>query len=123
MINTRFETGTQNVFEDLGLQNAEEHLVKAQLVYRIDMILKEQKLRQVNAGQLFGIPQTDVSKMLRAQFCEFAIERLLWFRVALNQDVKIVRSRRGERDATTLRVLSRRAALSPPLRPDLSARG
>jgi predicted XRE-type DNA-binding protein len=56
-----FEVGSQNVFKDLGLPNAEEHLVKAQLVYKIDAILKARKLKQVEAGRLFGIDQPDVS--------------------------------------------------------------
>jgi hypothetical protein len=31
-----YEVGSGNVFADLGLPNAEEHLIKAQLVYKID---------------------------------------------------------------------------------------
>jgi predicted XRE-type DNA-binding protein len=105
MTDTKFETGTQNVFEDLGLPNAEEHLVKAKRVCKIDMLIKEQKLKQVDASKLFGIPQLDVSKMLRGQFREFAIERLLWFLAALNQDVEIVvKPHLGDRGTATLRV-------------------
>ncbi len=97
--------GSGNVFEDLGLPNAEEHLVKAQLVYKIDGILKERRLKQVEAGKLFGIPQPDVSKMLRGEFRQFSVERLLRFLVALNQDVEIVvKPHRGERESATLRV-------------------
>jgi predicted XRE-type DNA-binding protein len=100
-----FEVGSRNVFKDLGLPNAEEHLVKAQLVYKIDAILKKRKLKQVEAGKLFGIPQPDVSKMLRGEFRQFSVERLLRFLVALDQDVEIVvRPHRGERDTATLRV-------------------
>ena len=32
----RYETGSRNVFKDIGVPNAEEHLVKAQLVFKID---------------------------------------------------------------------------------------
>lgn len=100
-----FEAGSQNVFRDLGLPHAEEHLVKAQLVYKIDTILKKRKLTQVQAGKLFGIPQPDVSKMLRGEFRQFSVERLLRFLVALNQDVAIVvRPHRGQRDTAILRI-------------------
>ena len=100
-----FEVGSQNVFKDLGLPHAEEHLVKAQLVYKIDTILKMRKLTQVQAGKLFGIPQPDVSKMLRGEFRQFSVERLLRFLVALNQDVDIVvRPHRGERNPAALRI-------------------
>ena len=78
------------MFKDLGLPNAEEHLVKAQLVYKIDKIMKDRGLKQVDAAELFGVRQPDVSKMLRGEFRQFSVERLLRFLVALNQDVEIV---------------------------------
>ncbi len=85
-----YEVGNRNVFKDLGLPNAEEHLVKAQLVYKIDKIMKDRGLKQVDAAELFGVRQPDVSKMLRGEFRQFSVERLLRFLVALNQDVEIV---------------------------------
>jgi predicted XRE-type DNA-binding protein len=39
---------------------------------------------------MVGIRQPDVSKMLRGEFRQFSVERLLRFLVALNQDVEIV---------------------------------
>jgi predicted XRE-type DNA-binding protein len=85
-----YETGSRNVFKDLGLPNAEEHLIKAQLVFKIDTILKDRRLKQVEAAELFGIRQPDVSKMLRGEFRQFSVERLLRFLVALDHDVEIV---------------------------------
>src|SRR6516165_7885019 len=90
MSKKRYEVGSRNVFKDLGVPNAEEHLIKAQLVYKIDTIMKDRGLKQVEAGKLFGIPQPDVSKMLRGEFRQFSVERLLRFLVALNHDVEIV---------------------------------
>jgi predicted XRE-type DNA-binding protein len=85
-----YEIGSRNVFRDLGLPNAEEHLVKAQLVFKIDAIIKKRRLKQVEAAVLFGVRQPDVSKMLRGDFRQFSVERLLRFLVALDQDVQIV---------------------------------
>ena len=105
MSKNKYEVGSRNVFKDLGLPNAEEHLIKAQLVYKIDAILKDRKLRQVEAGRLFGIPQPDVSKMLRGEFRQFSVERLLRFLVALDQDVDIVvKPHRDPKNAAGLRV-------------------
>ena len=105
MTKKKYETGSGNVFKDLGLPNAEEHLIKAQLVYKIDAILKDRKLKQVEAGKLFGIPQPDVSRMLRGEFRQFSVERLLRFLVALNHDVEIVvRPHRGSSDTAALHV-------------------
>jgi len=85
-----YEIGSRNVFKDIGVPNPEEHLVKAQLVFKIDAILKERHLKQVDVADLLGIRQPDVSKMLRGEFRHFSVERLLRFLVALNQDVEIV---------------------------------
>ena len=105
MTKKKYETGGGNVFKDLGLPNAEEHLIKAQLVYKIDAILKDRKLKQVEAGKLFGIPQPDVSKMLRGKFRQFSVERLLRFLVALNHDVEIVvRPHRSQGDTAAMHV-------------------
>ena len=86
----RRETGSSNVFKDIGVPNAEEHFVKAQLVFKIDAILKKRALKQVEAADLFGVRQPDVSKMLRGDFRQFSVERLLRFLVALDHDVDIV---------------------------------
>jgi predicted XRE-type DNA-binding protein len=100
-----YETGSRNVFEDIGIPNAEEHLVKAQLVFKIDQILKDRGLKQVEAADLFGIRQPDISKMLRGEFRQFSVERLLRFLVALDQDVEIViRPHRGRNNAPALHV-------------------
>ena len=82
------EMGSGNVFKDLGLPI--EYSLKAQLVCRIDNIMNGPRTYQVAAGRLFGIPQPDVSKMLRGEFRQFSVERLLRFLVALNHDVEIV---------------------------------
>lgn len=105
MSKNKYETGSRNVFKDIGVPNAEEHLVKAQLVFKIDAILKDRAMKQVAAAELFGIRQPDVSNMLRGGFRQFSVERLLRFLVALDQDVEIVvRPHRGKSDAPALHV-------------------
>ena len=100
-----YEAGSRNVFRDLGVPNAEEHLVKAQLVFKIDAIMKQRRLKQAEAADLLGIRQPDVSKMLRGEFRQFSVERLLRFLVALDQDVEIVvRPHRDTRNAPALHV-------------------
>lgn len=91
---------SENVFQDIGSRNPEEHLVKAQLVFKIDSILKKRRLKQVEAARLFGVRQPDISKLLRGEFRQFSVERLLRFLVALDQDVEIiVKSHRGKTSA------------------------
>jgi len=105
MSGKRYETGSGNVFRDIGSPNPEEHLVKAQLVFRIDGIIKERRLKQIEVADLLGIRQPDVSKMLRGEFRQFSVERLLRFLVALNQDVEIVvKPHRDRNNAPALHV-------------------
>ena len=99
------ETSTGNVFKDLRVPHAEEHLVKAQLIFKIDRLMKKRRLTQVAAASLFGIRQPDVSKMLRGEFRQFSVERLLRFLVALDQDVEIVvKPHRGRSNTAALHV-------------------
>jgi len=96
---------SQNVFKDLGVRDPDEHLVKAQLVFKIDNIMKKRRLKQVEAAELFGVRQPDVSKMLRGEFRQFSVERLLRFLVALDQDVEIrIRPHRDSNNAPALHV-------------------
>ena len=83
------EKSTGNVFEDIGLADAGEHLVKAKLVLKIDVLMRERGLKQVEAASLLGVKQPDISKMLRGDFRQFSVERLMRFLVALGQDVEI----------------------------------
>ncbi len=87
-------------------QGAEDRILKAQLVHKIDRLLKERGLKQVEAAQLFGVRQPDVSKLLHGDFRQFSIERLLRFLVALGQDVEIVvKPHVGAGEAPTLRIM------------------
>ena len=100
-----FETGSRNVFKEIGVPNAEEHFIKAQLVFKIDTIIKKRGLKQVEAAHLFGVRQPDISKMLRGEFRQFSVERLLRFLVALDQDVAIiVKPHRDRKNAPSLHV-------------------
>jgi len=100
-----YEVGGRNVFKDIGVPNAEEHLVKAQLVYKIDTIMKKRRMKQTEAAALFGVRQPDISKMLRGEFRQFSVERLLRFLVKLDQDVEIVvRPHRDRHNAPALHV-------------------
>jgi predicted XRE-type DNA-binding protein len=102
----RREAGSSNVFKDIGVPHAEEHFVKAQLVFKIDTILKKRGLTQAEAADLFGVRQPDVSKMLRGDFRQFSVERLLRFLVALDHDVEIVvKPHRSRNDEAAMQVV------------------
>ncbi len=98
------EASSGNVFADLGLANAEEHLVKAGLVAKIDRIIQQRELTQTVAAQLMGIDQPKVSAMLAGQFRGYSVERLMRFLVALGHDVEIVVKAKKRGGTAELRV-------------------
>jgi predicted XRE-type DNA-binding protein len=95
------ERGSGNVFADLGRPDAEAHLLKAELVAQIDGIIRERRMTQAQAAALLGISQPDVSRLLRGNFRDHSVERLLRLLTGLGRDVEIVirkpRSRRQGR--------------------------
>ncbi|MGA7409439.1 MAG: helix-turn-helix transcriptional regulator, partial [Bryobacteraceae bacterium] len=75
------------------------------LVFKIDTIMRKQRMKQTEAAALFGVRQPDISKMLRGEFRQFSVERLLRFLVKLDQDVEIVvRPHRDRHNAPALHV-------------------
>ena len=86
----KIERGSGNVFADLGLPEAETHFLKAELVTRIDRIIRQRRLKQVEAAKLLGLSQPDVSRLMRGDFREYSIDRLLRLLTTLGRDVEIV---------------------------------
>lgn len=84
------EESSGNVFADLDFPNPEEHLVKVELVARIDALLKARGLTQAQASKLLGVKQPDLLNMLRGRVRGYSVHRLLTFLAALDQDVKII---------------------------------
>ena len=82
--------GSGNVFQDLGLKDAEELLAKAELTRQIAGILRDLKITQAAAAKLLGLKQPDVSNLLRGKFSKFSTERLMGFLTILGKDVEIV---------------------------------
>ena len=87
---TSIRRGSQNLFADLGYADAETHLLKAGLVTRIRAIIGENSLTQTEAARLMGLGQPDVSRLLRGQFREVSVERLMRMLTKLGCDVDIV---------------------------------
>lgn len=81
--------GSGNIFADLGLPDADEHMLKARVVIFIGRLIAAQHLTQRVAAARIGIAQPDVSKLLRGRFEGFSLERLLGFARALGSDVEI----------------------------------
>ena len=93
-----YETGSGNVFADLGLEDAEELLTRARIGFHVYTLLKRRKLKQRDMATLLGIAQPDVSHLMNGHFSRFTADKLLDFLRRLDQTViiQIRPHRRGE---------------------------
>jgi predicted XRE-type DNA-binding protein len=82
--------GSGNVFADLGLPNPEERLLKANIVSELHRLIKQRGLTQVKAAKLVGIHQPDLSLLLRGDFDDYSVERLMKMLTAFEHDIEIV---------------------------------
>ena len=87
---TAIEHGSGNVFADLDLPDAEADLLKAELGNRIDAIVRQRGITQTEAARILGLSQPDVSRLLRGDFREYSLERLLRLLTTLGRDIDIV---------------------------------
>lgn len=79
-----------NVFRDLRVPGAEEELTKSSLLFEISGAIKNRRLRQVEAAKLLGIPQPQVSNLLRGRTSGFSVQRLSMLLARLGKGVTIV---------------------------------
>lgn len=82
--------GNMNVYADLGVTDADEMLVKAQLATKIAEIIKLRKMTQIQAASLLGMPQPKLSNMLRGRFRGISETKMLECLTLLGRDVQIV---------------------------------
>jgi predicted XRE-type DNA-binding protein len=80
---------TGNVFEDMGMRDAEERLAKAELARVIRNEIRERGLTQSEAAEMLGVKQPDISDLTRGKLARFSMERLERFLNALDLEVRI----------------------------------
>jgi predicted XRE-type DNA-binding protein len=83
------ETTTGNIFEDLGLPDAQTRLAKAELSRSIRRFLADKGWKQREAAEVLGLAQSDVSDLVRGKLGRFSMERLHTLLVRLGADVRI----------------------------------
>jgi predicted XRE-type DNA-binding protein len=99
--------GSDNVFADLGLENAEEMLIKAKLARQIYVCITDRKLSQTEAAKILGIDQPKVSNLINGKLAAFSIERLFRFLNALDRDVEItIKAKSSENNSARVIILN-----------------
>jgi predicted XRE-type DNA-binding protein len=79
-----------NVFADIGLEDADELLIKADLAIAIADIIKQKKLSQIAAAKVLGIDQPTISRLARGDLYGFSIDQLIRLLGALGQKVRFM---------------------------------
>ncbi len=90
LADTKVEIGFGSVYADLGFENHEEMVTKANLVMEISKAIKKRRLTQTQAAEVFGISQPKLSGLLNGHFRGYSVERLIRFLNDIGQDVDIV---------------------------------
>ena len=85
-----YEESSGNVYADLGLADAEEMLVKAQLASKIGEIIKGRRWTQQQAAEVLGMTQPKLSNLLRGRFRGVSEAKMLECLAKLGRNVKIV---------------------------------
>lgn len=89
--------GTANLFADLGFADPDTHLLKAQLVDRVQAIMRERAMTQTHVAEAVGMSQPDISRLLKGQFRDVSVDRIMRMLVRLDCAVDIVVTPRGSR--------------------------
>lgn len=98
--------GSDNVFADLGLPDADLLLAKAELARQIGEAIRERKLTQRRAAGVLGVTQPRVSDLLRGHLDKFSLDTLMEFLTKLRRNVTVFISG-SEKDLGHIQVLAR----------------
>ena len=97
---TPVESGSGNVFLDLGFADAGEMTTKVALAVEINRVMQGRGLTQALAAQVLKVSQPKVSALKNYRLDGFSVERLLNFLTALGRDVQISIYPKRSREAT-----------------------
>ncbi len=86
---TEVLTGSDNVFADLGLPDADKLKIKTGLVIEIRRAIGAQKLTQQAAAERMGMTQPKVSAMMRGDFSNLSERKLMDCLNRLGYDIEI----------------------------------
>lgn len=78
-----------NVFADIGLTEAENRLLKAQLALKIQQIIDQKGMTQAETAPLLELDQPEVSNLMHGRLASFSAERLFGILNRLGHNVEV----------------------------------
>ena len=103
----KVELGSGNVFADIGLEDAEELLLKAKLVTKISQLVEKKRLTQAEIAKRTGLDQPKVSRLVRGEWSGFSADRLFAILNRLGHSVEVrisARERAPEKSHTRVMI-------------------
>jgi predicted XRE-type DNA-binding protein len=79
----------KSAFHALGLADADDLVLRSELMRRIVDIIAARRLSQVEAGRLMGMDQPRVSALKNGRIGRFSTDRLLKALSDLGQDIEV----------------------------------
>lgn len=86
---TPITSSSGNVFADLGLENADELLAKAELALTIKQTIRQRGMTQKRAAEMVGESEANVSRIVNMRLDDFSIERLQKHLIALGKILEL----------------------------------
>lgn len=99
MSNINYTVSTGNVYEDIGLGDADGMKIKAEAVMILSKAIRDSGMTQAQAASMLGIDQPKISKILRGQFRSLSLDKILSYLTVLGKDVDITVSKKTENTA------------------------
>jgi predicted XRE-type DNA-binding protein len=105
--NMQVYSSSGNVFADLDLPNADELLIKAELIHQITDLIDDRQLSESDAAARLQIDESQFSDLMRGKLSMFSTESLFRFLNALgsNVEIRIVANSQPDLKAKTLVVV------------------
>jgi predicted XRE-type DNA-binding protein len=88
--NIEFEIGSGNVFADIGFDNAEEMLLKSELVRQVNRTIKDRDLNPIQVKRTLCLDENMLSNLTQGRLTELTIEHLFRYLNILGRDLEIV---------------------------------
>ena len=80
---------SESAFHALGMPNADEFVVKSQIVHLLVAEIRKRKLTQKQAGELLRLDQSNVSALVNEKISRFSLEKLMALAGRLGFEVSI----------------------------------
>lgn len=85
-----FELSSGNVFADIGFANAEEMLLKSELVRQINKTIEERELTPIQTRDMLDLNEETLSNLSKGRLTVLTLENLFRYLNILGRDLEVI---------------------------------